>query len=43
MEMMRMVSSGTDVSALRLARGATGRDGILKFQGVITVMPTVFW
>ena len=35
MEMMRMVSSGTEacMSALRLARGATGRDGILKFEG----------
>ena len=45
MEMMRMVSSGTEacMSALRLARGAAGRDGILKFEGVITVMPTVFW
>lgn len=35
MEMIRMVSSGTEacMSALRLARGATGRDGILKFEG----------
>ena len=35
MEMMRMVSSGTEatMSALRLARGATGRDKILKFEG----------
>lgn len=35
MEMMRMVSSGTEatMSALRLARGATGRDGIVKFEG----------
>ena len=34
-EMMRMVSSGTEatMSALRLARGFTGRDGILKFEG----------
>ena len=34
-EMMRMVSSGTEacMSALRLARGATGRDGIVKFDG----------
>ena len=35
MEMMRMVSSGTEatMSALRLARGATGRDLIVKFEG----------
>ncbi len=35
MEMMRMVSSGTEacMSAIRLARGATGRDGIVKFEG----------
>ena len=35
LEMMRMVSSGTEacMSALRLARGATGRDGIVKFEG----------
>ncbi|MEE2789989.1 MAG: glutamate-1-semialdehyde 2,1-aminomutase [Myxococcota bacterium] len=35
MEMLRMVSSGTEacMSALRLARGFTGRDGILKFEG----------
>jgi len=35
MEMMRMVSSGTEacMSALRLARGATNRDGIVKFDG----------
>ncbi len=35
MEMMRMVSSGTEacMSAIRLARGVTGRDGILKFEG----------
>ncbi|MFQ5418558.1 MAG: aminotransferase class III-fold pyridoxal phosphate-dependent enzyme, partial [Myxococcota bacterium] len=34
-EMVRMVSSGTEatMSALRLARGATGRDRILKFEG----------
>ena len=31
-EMMRMVSSGTEacMSAIRLARGVTGRDGIVK-------------
>ena len=35
MEMMRLVSSGTEaaMSALRVARGATGRDFILKFEG----------
>ena len=33
--MMRFVSSGTEatMSALRLARAATGRDGLLKFAG----------
>jgi glutamate-1-semialdehyde 2,1-aminomutase len=35
MEMMRLVSSGTEagMSAIRLARGATGRDCIIKFDG----------
>lgn len=34
-EMIRFVSSGTEatMSALRLARGVTGRDKILKFEG----------
>lgn len=34
-EMIRMVSSGTEatMSAIRLARGYTGRDNILKFSG----------
>lgn len=34
-EMMRFVNSGTEatMSALRLARGATGRDAIVKFAG----------
>ena len=34
-EMLRMTSSGTEatMSALRLARAATGRDKILKFAG----------
>ncbi|HEV7889721.1 MAG TPA: glutamate-1-semialdehyde 2,1-aminomutase [Pyrinomonadaceae bacterium] len=34
-EMVRMVNSGTEatMSALRLARGATGRDKIVKFEG----------
>jgi len=40
MEMVRMVSSGTEatMSALRLARGFTGRNKILKFEVVITDM-----
>ena len=35
MEQVRLVSSGTEaaMSALRLARGATGRNGIVKFEG----------
>jgi glutamate-1-semialdehyde 2,1-aminomutase len=35
MEMVRLVSSGTEaaMSAIRLARGATGRDLIIKFDG----------
>jgi glutamate-1-semialdehyde 2,1-aminomutase len=34
-EMLRLVNSGTEatMSALRLARGATGRDRIIKFAG----------
>ena len=34
-EMVRLVNSGTEatMSALRLARAATGRDGLLKFTG----------
>ncbi len=34
-EMVRMVSSGTEatMSAIRLARGYTGRDNIIKFSG----------
>jgi glutamate-1-semialdehyde 2,1-aminomutase len=34
-EMVRLVSSGTEatMTALRLARAATGRDGVLKFSG----------
>lgn len=34
-EMVRMVSSGTEatMSALRLARGCTGRDRLIKFEG----------
>ncbi len=35
MEMLRMVNSGTEatMSAIRLARGYTGRDKIVKFEG----------
>ncbi|MGP2487542.1 glutamate-1-semialdehyde 2,1-aminomutase [Pantoea ananatis] len=35
MEMVRMVNSGTEatMSAIRLARGFTGRDKIIKFEG----------
>lgn len=34
-ELVRMVNSGTEaaMSAVRLARGVTGRDGIIKFAG----------
>ncbi|MBG0778107.1 MAG: glutamate-1-semialdehyde 2,1-aminomutase [Desulfovibrionaceae bacterium] len=34
-DMLRMVNSGTEatMSALRLARGATGRDKVVKFKG----------
>ncbi|MDQ5960995.1 MAG: glutamate-semialdehyde -aminomutase, partial [Pseudomonadota bacterium] len=35
MEMVRLVSSGTEatMSAIRLARGFTGRDVLIKFEG----------
>jgi len=35
MEMVRMVNSGTEatMSAIRLARAATGRDAVIKFSG----------
>ena len=35
MDMVRMVNSGTEatMSAIRLARAATGRDGVIKFEG----------
>ena len=34
-EMVRMVNSGTEatMAALRLARGVTGRPGVIKFEG----------
>ena len=42
-EMVRFVSSGTEatMSALRVARAATGRSTIIKFAGAITATPTV--
>ena len=35
MDLVRMVNSGTEatMSAIRLARGFTGRDNIIKFEG----------
>jgi glutamate-1-semialdehyde 2,1-aminomutase len=35
LDMVRLVSSGTEatMSAIRLARGFTGRDGLIKFEG----------
>lgn len=44
-EQVRMVSSGTEatMSAIRLARGYTNRDKILKFEGCYHAMPTVCW
>jgi glutamate-1-semialdehyde 2,1-aminomutase len=35
LDMVRMVNSGTEatMSAIRVARGATGRDSIIKFEG----------
>ena len=43
-EMVRMVNSGTEatMSAVRLARGFTGRDKIIKFEGIIMAMPISF-
>ena len=45
MEMVRMVSSGTEatMSAIRLARGYTGRDAIIKFEGCYHGHPTACW
>ena len=39
MEMIRMVNSGTEatMSAIRLARGYTERDKIVKFEGLVTI------
>jgi len=43
LEKIRFVSSGTEatMSALRLARGVTRRDLLLKFEGCYHVTPTV--
>ena len=40
-EKVRMVNSGTEacMSAIRLARGYTGREKFIKSKDVITVMP----
>ena len=45
MEMMRMVSSGTEatMSAIRAARGFTGRDKIIKFKGCYAQLPPPFF
>ena len=43
-EVVRLVNSGTEatMSAMRLARAATGRAGIIKFRGLIMAMETCF-
>ena len=45
MEEVRLVSSGTEagMSAIRLARGYTGRNRIIKFEGCYHVIPMHFW
>ena len=45
MDMVRLVSSGTEagMSAIRLARGATGRSKIIKFKAVTTATPMRCW
>ncbi len=44
-ERVRFVSSGTEatMSAIRLARGFTGRDVVVKFAGCYTVTSTRCW
>ncbi len=44
-EQVRLVSSGTEagMSAFRLARGATGRSRIVKFEGCYHAMPMRCW
>ena len=41
-EQVRLASSGTEaaMSAVRLARGATGRDRVIKFDGCCSGTPT---
>ena len=45
LEKVRFVSSGTEatMSAIRLARGYTGRNMVIKFDGCTTAMRTPFW
>jgi glutamate-1-semialdehyde 2,1-aminomutase len=45
MQRLRFVNSGTEatMSAVRLARGFTGRDLILKFDGATTATAIPFW
>ena len=44
-DMIRMVNSGTEavMSAIRAARGFTGKDKIIKLQVAITDTVTAFW
>ena len=44
-EQLRLVSSGTEatMTAIRLARGFTGRDKIIKFEAATTAIPTACW
>ena len=44
-EMLRFVNSGTEatMSAIRLARAATGRQKIIKFSGCYPAMPIRCW
>ena len=46
MDMVRMVNSGTGSDHelfIRLARGFTGRDKIIKFEGCYMATPTACW
>ena len=45
LDMVRLVSSGTEatMSAIRLARGYTGRDILVKFEGCYQATPTACW
>ena len=44
-QMVRMVNSGTEatMAAIRVARGFTGRETILKFEAAITATATRSW